>query len=278
MGCNLKVWPCSQSHRLLSNLRRTTYVVLAGSLILSTACKSAILPSWRLPHFLPALPDANEKKTQGKTVHQLPDEASVVPTSLPPANPSIVMAAELEQVPQSASADLVSSEIAETSVTVSLGSAALEAPNAAPNAAPIETKPAAESMNRTAVASESAPKLVITGVRPERGVVKVAIYTTQNEFLSPGGATQTFELAAKNSTVETNLRRFSQFAVAVYQDFDSNGKLSRNSAGIPTEPFAFSNNAMGKRGPPSFDQAAVQLPKKDASSDEAPFVVSINLP
>ncbi len=35
--------------------------------------------------------------------------------------------------------------------------------------------------------------------------------------------------------------------------------------GIPTEDYAFSNNAMGKMGPPSYDDAKFTLPAAGAS-------------
>ncbi len=135
-----------------------------------------------------------------------------------------------------------------------------------------------EAADRSSLVTPTAVKLVIHGVRPGRGAVKVAIYTTAGTFPNPESASQTFELAATNSTIETSLPSLRRFAVGIYQDIDSDGNLNRNRYGIPTEPFGFSNNALGQRGPPSFDQAAVEQPAQTAARDEAPFVVSIKLP
>lgn len=46
------------------------------------------------------------------------------------------------------------------------------------------------------------------------------------------------------------------YAVKVFHDLNRNGKLDTNLIGIPTEPYAFSNNAAGTFGPPSFVEAA----------------------
>jgi uncharacterized protein (DUF2141 family) len=54
------------------------------------------------------------------------------------------------------------------------------------------------------------------------------------------------------------------YAVAVFQDLDGDGKLSRASLGPPSEPYAFSNDARGTFGPPKFQQAAVRLQAGDA--------------
>jgi|GEM_PF-3310574 len=48
------------------------------------------------------------------------------------------------------------------------------------------------------------------------------------------------------------------YAIAVYHDANDNGMLDRNILGIPTEVYAFSNDARGKRGPPTFEQAMIK--------------------
>jgi uncharacterized protein (DUF2141 family) len=53
-------------------------------------------------------------------------------------------------------------------------------------------------------------------------------------------------------------------AIAVFQDNDGNGKLTKSQMGIPREPYGFSNNARGILGPPKFKQAAFELePRTD---------------
>jgi uncharacterized protein (DUF2141 family) len=49
------------------------------------------------------------------------------------------------------------------------------------------------------------------------------------------------------------------YAVAVYHDANSNGQIDKNEIGIPTEGYGFSNNAAGKKGPPSFDDAKISF-------------------
>ena len=52
-----------------------------------------------------------------------------------------------------------------------------------------------------------------------------------------------------------------EYALAVYQDLNENGKLDRKKFGIPAEPFAFSNNALRRFGPPYFEQAKFSVGK-----------------
>lgn len=49
------------------------------------------------------------------------------------------------------------------------------------------------------------------------------------------------------------------YAVSVYHDENSNGKLDTNFLGIPREGVGASNNARGHMGPPKFDSAKFQL-------------------
>jgi uncharacterized protein (DUF2141 family) len=102
-------------------------------------------------------------------------------------------------------------------------------------------------------------KLVVAGVRPHRGDVKVAIFTSAAAFPQPDAASVLFVLKAENTTLERQLDVSPPFAVAVYQDINGDGEVTRNRLGIPLEPFAFSNNAMGNRGPPTFEQAAITM-------------------
>ena len=49
-----------------------------------------------------------------------------------------------------------------------------------------------------------------------------------------------------------------RYAVAAYQDVNGNGELDKVPPGIPTEPYAFSND-VGRLAPPSFERALVEV-------------------
>ena len=55
------------------------------------------------------------------------------------------------------------------------------------------------------------------------------------------------------------------WAVLAYQDENANGELDRNLIGIPSENYGFSRDARGRFGPPSFDDAAIDV-KDDAAA------------
>ncbi|MFZ1689126.1 MAG: DUF2141 domain-containing protein [Flavobacteriales bacterium] len=45
------------------------------------------------------------------------------------------------------------------------------------------------------------------------------------------------------------------YAIRAVHDVDADGDIDVTKLGIPTEPFGFSNDAMGRMGPPTFEQA-----------------------
>jgi uncharacterized protein (DUF2141 family) len=58
-----------------------------------------------------------------------------------------------------------------------------------------------------------------------------------------------------------------QYAVIVFDDENSNGRLDKTFWGVPTEPHGFSNDARGILGPPRFDDAAITLDGSDKAVD-----------
>ena len=45
------------------------------------------------------------------------------------------------------------------------------------------------------------------------------------------------------------------YALRAFHDINGDGEMNTNPFGMPTEPYAFSNNAVGNMGPASWDRA-----------------------
>ena len=52
---------------------------------------------------------------------------------------------------------------------------------------------------------------------------------------------------------------YGRYAISLYHDKNSNGKLDKNVMGIPREAYAFSNNARGSFGKPDWDAVNFQI-------------------
>ncbi len=131
------------------------------------------------------------------------------------------------------------------------------------------------SPTRTSQTANPNAQLVVAGVRVGNGLVRFAIFNEARGFPDANFAARTLTVESNQSEVTTELAESGRIAVAVYQDINNDGTLNVNRFGIPTEPFAFSNNAMGTRGPPTFDAAAVDL---NGPHHDSPRTIRLQLP
>jgi uncharacterized protein (DUF2141 family) len=95
------------------------------------------------------------------------------------------------------------------------------------------------------------------GVEPLRGTVKVAVCA---RGFSEAGCAWGASRPARTPTEEVVFEDVppGRYAVAAYQDVNGNGELDKVPPGIPTEPYAFSND-VGRLAPPSFERALVEV-------------------
>jgi uncharacterized protein (DUF2141 family) len=126
-----------------------------------------------------------------------------------------------------------------------------------PTSVPMSPTPAIAGAG--AQVDNDSAELVIKGIQFKQGTVRVAVFSRAEDFPLVEKASQTMNLETTSSTVRTSLAPAEQVAIAVFQDLNSDGQLNRNRLGIPVEPYAFSNNVRGNRGPPSFEQAVVAI-------------------
>jgi uncharacterized protein (DUF2141 family) len=101
----------------------------------------------------------------------------------------------------------------------------------------------------------------VVGLKAKKSSVRVAVFESEAGFPNSELSSKTAVFSSTKDQVSFSLElpRNQPVAIAVYQDIDGNGKLSKNKFGIPTEPYGFSNNARGVFGPPSFSQASFEL-------------------
>ncbi|SES80658.1 DUF2141 domain-containing protein [Hymenobacter actinosclerus] len=144
-----------------------------------------------------------------------------------------------------------------------------------PLAAAPATRPAAfADVDRARVPSENnlAVTVVVSALASESSAVKLYFYNVRETFLVPKG--YAFMRVVKPGG-QRQVRLPVQlppgeWAVAITQDLNNNDKVDKNMLGIPTEPFAFSNNVRPRLAPPAFDDCKFLV-------REAGQVVSIQL-
>jgi len=103
----------------------------------------------------------------------------------------------------------------------------------------------------------------ITGLKEASGDVYVAVFNSDETFLGDEPV-QAKKLviadALDGEVVSTELELpMGDYAFSAFHDMDGDGELDTNFVGMPKEPIAVSNNAVGKFGPPNYDDAVFTL-------------------
>ena len=96
----------------------------------------------------------------------------------------------------------------------------------------------------------------ITGFNSNDGEVRVALNNSNENYQSSTPFDRTAEKIVDHK-VEFTFKDipFGEYAIKCYHDENLNGKMDRNSMGIPVEAYGFSNNAVGNFGPAKYEDA-----------------------
>ena len=107
-------------------------------------------------------------------------------------------------------------------------------------------------------ASSATVEVRVTNVAGGKGKVNVAV-CYRERFLKQ--CAYSASVPAREGETVVALRDIppGTWAVLAYQDENENSQLDRNFIGIPKENYGFSRDAASRFGPPSFDDAAIEV-------------------
>ncbi|WP_426342895.1 DUF2141 domain-containing protein [Pseudoduganella sp. S-14] len=116
-----------------------------------------------------------------------------------------------------------------------------------------------------AAAGTATVNVTLGGVAGQKGALMGAI-CNKNSFLK---ACQYFAVqpAVAGSVLVFPGVTPGSYAVMVYHDENLNGRLDKSANGLPIEGWGFSRNARGHYGPPTFDDARIDI--KSGANDIA---------
>ncbi|MEQ8412938.1 MAG: DUF2141 domain-containing protein [Imperialibacter sp.] len=114
-------------------------------------------------------------------------------------------------------------------------------------------------------AGENQGRLVVkvTNLGDLKGQVMVGLFDKEDNFLKEPIKGVSAKVTAEGQELVFENLPYGEYAVSVIHDENENGELDTFLV-IPTEPYGFSNNVMGKFGPPSFEQTKISF-KNDTS-------------
>ena len=86
--------------------------------------------------------------------------------------------------------------------------------------------------------------LIIKNLASTTAPVIIGVYVSQNKFPDPNDQFKKYKFKpnGKDFIVKINNFNYGTYALALYQDLNRNGRIDKDIFGIPTEPYAFSNN------------------------------------
>lgn len=115
-------------------------------------------------------------------------------------------------------------------------------------------------------------EIKIDKIKNDNGNIMAGIHTKDNHFPKNASDGKIVKASKDGVIVVFENIKPGSYAISVIHDENENKDLDQNKIGIPKEGFGFSNNAMGKMGPPSFKEASFEI-----ASDSKDTVITIEL-
>ncbi len=107
-------------------------------------------------------------------------------------------------------------------------------------------------------AQTSSLEVTVSNIKSDKGKIRVGLFTKE-EFLKTPLEGKMAKASREGVTVVFDNLKPGVYAISIVHDENENGEMDTNKLGIPREGYAFGNNALGKLGPPSFEQSKVEI-------------------
>jgi uncharacterized protein (DUF2141 family) len=128
---------------------------------------------------------------------------------------------------------------------------------------------ASTSADQPDVAGAEVGKITVVpvGLEKNRGSVMIQLARGESDFESD-------DVAFRSAIVKVEDTRavgvfegvpYGEYAIKIFHDENGNQKLDTNFIGMPKEKFGFSNDALGRFGPPSYEQARFRFESETAT-------------
>jgi uncharacterized protein (DUF2141 family) len=112
--------------------------------------------------------------------------------------------------------------------------------------------------------------LTVTDIKDHKGVLMVGVFDQSGYDTDQQVTGMMIPVTGDTATASVDIPA-GTYGLKLFHDVDGDGKMGANPFGMPTEPFAFSNNAMGRFGPAKWDDARFEV-----TADGAVQVISLN--
>ena len=132
-------------------------------------------------------------------------------------------------------------------------------------AKPAAAKPvAAKSVAPAATPAASTLAVHFTGIATPTGAVLLSVFSSEAAFDTGGKPVASAMARVTGTTADTSFPGLApgRYAIKAFHDVDGDGKMATTLFGMPTEPYAFSNDAVGNAGPANWAAASFDVGAK----------------
>ncbi|MEE9380209.1 MAG: DUF2141 domain-containing protein [Hyphomonadaceae bacterium] len=113
--------------------------------------------------------------------------------------------------------------------------------------------------------------VTVTGMETPSGVVRIALFQGEEAYESgPPLSGENIDVTGDTVTIAFADLEPGAYGIKMYHDINDDGDMNANPFGMPTEPYAFSNNAKGRFGPAKWADASFTV-----SSDGATQTITL---
>ena len=125
------------------------------------------------------------------------------------------------------------------------------------------------SFSAAAIAQDNNATLTLnfTGIAEQEGAVMGVLVDSEDAYNDKVAPVRMIMIKADKTEIATQLAGLKpgRYAIKSFHDIDGDHKMGTNPYGMPTEPFAFSNNAVGNMGPAKWVDASFEIKAGDNS-------------
>lgn len=100
----------------------------------------------------------------------------------------------------------------------------------------------AKAQTASGTAASSCPTLDVRGLKPDEGVLMIAVYTNSESFFKKPAWVTAQKVNSSAMQIPVCNLDAEEIAVTAFQDLNGNQKLDTNPIGIPNEPYAASGS------------------------------------
>ena len=106
------------------------------------------------------------------------------------------------------------------------------------------------------LASASDLTVTVDGIAKQQGSIMLGLFDEAS--YKGDGSVDGAQLVVEGSSVSVTFQGLApgEYAIRLYHDVNGDGEMNTNPFGMPTEPYAFSNDAKGRFGPAKWDAAS----------------------